>query len=449
MLKFTNTKRLITRFQSQEDGNVALSFAVSAVAVVGCMGAAMDYSTLSNAKAKSQSIADQSALSAAIFIKNNDRPPENNDEGLMEGSHNAGDLGYTFKGWVDGGADNVDVNVVYDDNAKEARVRVSGSTVPTFIQVLGKKDLAFSAESVVSYMDIDEKHPASIALVLDNSGSMAWDDKLANPNGSSPSNASPRIDGLEFSVKKFTAELSNRLGTENSDGLRTIRTGMLPYSSEILWANDVPMKFGYLTDQEIEKMTPSGNTNSNPPMTQAAKWMEAENETHRLEAVRVGEAYREPLKFIIFMSDGQNTLGAYEFTPDDTAPVYWKQDNKGRWGGIWATSYNGQYGYTQGHLRRSTDRLTIETCDKLKARGTEIFTIGYALETGRYNANYPSYPNHTETVNLWNQTNAYNLLQSCASDDDNFVKANDNEELEAAFDTIQNAIVEELIRIKS
>jgi len=29
------------------------------------------------------------------------------------------------------------------------------------------------------------------------------------------------------------------------------------------------------------------------------------------------------------------------------------------------------------------------------------------------------------------------------------VKANDNEELEAAFDTIQNAIVEELIRIKS
>ena len=314
---------------------------------------------------------------------------------------------------------------------------------------MGQQSLKFSSEAVVSYLDIDEKHPASIALVLDNSGSMGWDDKFANPNGTSPLDADPRIDGLEFSVKKFNADLSDRLGTEDIDGLRTIRMGMLPYSSNIVTENKVEMNFGYIDDQDVEDMFPDGNTNSNPPMAEAKIWMDGENQEHRDEADRVGEAYREPLKFIIFMSDGQNTLGAWEFEPNDTAPVYWKQSNNGSWSGIWAHSYNNQFGYTRGHLRRQTDSLTIETCQNLKALGTEIFTIGYALEVGNYNANNPWNQFQTAHVNLWNQTNAYNLLQSCATKEENFVRASDNEELEAAFDTIQNAIVKELIRIKS
>jgi len=449
MFNIEPCKQLFRRFRKNEDGNMAITFAVSAVAVIGAMGAAMDYSVLSNAQSRGQAIADQTALAAAIFIKNNDRPPETFAEGLVEGTHTAHSLGYDFKGWVEGGSNNVSVNVTYDDNAKEARVTVSGQTVPSFIQLLGKTRLDFSSESIVSYLDIDEKHPASIALVLDNSGSMGWDDKFANPNGSSPDNAHPRIDGLEFSVKKFNADLESRLGTEDIDGLRTIRMGMLPYSSNIVTDNSVPMDFGYIDDEDVEDMEPDGNTNSNPPMAEAKIWMDGENQDHRDEAERVGEAYREPLKFIVFMSDGQNTLGSYEFLADDTAPVYWRQNSNGSWSGIWATSYNNQYGYTRGHLRRDSDRLTIESCDILKAQGTQIFTIGYALEVGHYNANISSSPNSTAYVNLWNQTNAYNLLQSCASKEENFVRAGDNEELEAAFDSIQNAIVKELIRIKS
>ena len=449
MLILDHGKRLFRRFKKNEDGNMAVTFAVSAVAVIGATSATMDYSVLSNAKSRSQAIADQTALAAAIFVKNNDRPPASLAEGVTRGSHSARNLGYEFKGWVDGGANNVNINVVYDDNAKEARVTVSGQTVPTFAQVLGKRSLTFSSESVVSYLDIDEKHPASIALVLDNSGSMGWDDKFANPNGTSPIGAEPRIDGLEFSVKKFNTDLSDRLGVEDSDGLRTIRMGMLPYSSNIVTSNKVEMDFGYITDQEVERMVPSGNTNSNPPMTKAQEWMDGENSEHRDEAVRVGEAYREPLKFVIFMSDGQNTLGAYEFLADDTAPVYWRQNSNGSWSGIYAHSYNNQFGYIRGHLRRDTDRLTIETCNTLKSQGTEIFTIGYALEVGYYNANNPWNKYSRAYVNLWNQTNAYNLLQSCASKEENFVRAGDNDELEAAFDTIQNAIVKELIRIKS
>ncbi len=410
----------------------------------------MDFSTLSNAEARGQAIADQTALNAAIFMKDNDRKPEAGDNGYTEGYHTAEDLGYEFKGWVKGGSSGVGVNVVYDDNAKEARVTVNGNTVPTFMQIFGKQQLDFRAESVVSYLQIDEKHPASIALVLDNSGSMAWDDKIANNNGSSSSGAIPRITGLETSVNTFTAELSSRLGTEDDTGLKTIRMGMLPYSSNIVSDNRVNMKWGYLTPNEVNAMTPSGSTNSNPPMAQAKSWMDVENTFHQNEATRAGEDYREPLKFIVFMSDGQNTLGAYEFEADDTAPVLWKQNYYGGWSGSWASSYpNGRSGYTRGHLRRNTDRLTIESCTELKSKGAKIFTIGYALDVGKYHANYNNQPYTTETVNLWNQTNAYNLLLSCASKEENFTIAGDTTELEAAFDEIQNAIVKELIRIKS
>ena len=449
MLKLTRVKQLCSRFRKNEDGNMAITFALSAVTAIGVMGAAMDFTVLSNAEARSQAIADQMALAAAIFVKNNDRPPETFSEGFTEGTHTAQALGYDFKGWVEGGPGSVNISVVYDDNAKEARVSVRGKTVSSFVQLLGKPRLDFSSESVVSYLDIDEKHPASIALVLDNSGSMGWDDRFANPNGTSPIGASPRIDGLEFSVKKFTSDLSDRLGVEDSDGVRTIRMGMLPYSSNIVTDNRVEMDFGYITDDEVDDMFPSGNTNSNPPMAEARGWMDDENDEHRTEAERVDEAYREPLKFIIFMSDGQNTLGTYEFIADDTAPVFWRQNSNGTWSGIYATDYNNQFGYTQGHLRRDSDRLTIESCEALKAEGAEIFTIGYALDVGYYNANNPWNRFSRAYVNLWNQTNAYNLLRTCASKPENFVRAGDNNELEAAFDTIQNAIVKELIRIKS
>ena len=216
MLSFKSGTSLLRIFREDEGGNIALTFAVSAVAIMGCMGAAMDFSTLSNAEARSQAIADQTALSAAIFMKDNDRKPEEGDNGYTEGYHSAADLGYDFKGWVKGGADSVGVNVVYDDDAKEARVTVTGNTIPTFMQIFGKQAMNFKAESVVSYLQIDEKHPASIALVLDNSGSMGWDDKIANSNGSSPAGAAPRIDGLEGSVNKFTSELSSRRGAAPS-----------------------------------------------------------------------------------------------------------------------------------------------------------------------------------------------------------------------------------------
>ena len=458
MMVFLNkAQSLLKRYKRDEGGTMALTWALSLTVMLGAMGAAVDFAMLSNADSQSQSIADTTALAAAIYVKNHGMPPSNSTDGYVDGvPYTAEALGYEYKGWVKNGDLGVTIQVDYDDNAKEATVTVSGDTTPMLMQVMGYESLAFKAQSIVSYLDVDEKFPASIALVLDNSGSMAWDDQLAENayphnghwHGDSPAGAIPRIQGLKTSVNTFTSELQSRLGTETDGGQRTIRMGMLPYSSDIVAAGVVNMKWGYITPSEVNVMTPSGSTNSNPPMAEAKIWLSGEDTYHENEAADHGDTYKEPLKFVIFMSDGQNTLGTWEFFPDNTAPVYWKQNSSGYWSGIWASSYSGQSGYTRGHLRRSTDSLTINSCNAMKDVGTQIFTIGYALEEGPYHDGDDD-DNDARYVNLWNQTNAYNLLSTCASKPENFVKASDGEELEAAFDSIQNAIVEELIRIKS
>jgi len=452
MLKLPNIKNLLSRYRDDEGGNMAMLFAGSAVVVIGTMGAAMDYSTLSNAKARSQSIADATALSAAIFVKDNDRPPTNFSEGFTQGTHSAHALGYEFKGFVEGGASNVDVNVVYDDNAKEARVTVSGNTVPTFIQLLGQQSLEFSAESVVSYLDVDETHPASIVLVLDNSGSMRWDsEKLVA--GIRPENPTSRIDGLKRSVRTFRDELNNRIGDQiNVDGVRILRTGILPYNSQIIATSDgsdrqMDWGFGGVAESHINSMTAAGGTNSNPPMEKATTWLAAEDETHRQEAIRTDEDYRQPLKFAIFMTDGQNTSGEYIFTPESGTGIFFKQENNFQWFFTRNPWWAAQRGFREGRLTLDTDRQTIESCQTMHAQGTFVYTIGYGLDVGEYHD--PGNPSNPGVVSEGTRLTANNLMRACASKPEFFIQASDGAELEAAFDQIQNSIVKELIRIKS
>jgi len=432
---------------------MAMLFAISAVAVIGGMGAAMDYSTLNSAKARSQSIADATALSAAIFVKNNDRAPENFEEGFTQGQHTADDLGYEFKGWVEGGASNVNVNVVYDDNAKEARVTVSGNTVPSFIQILGKHELSFSAESTVSYLDVDETHPASIVLVLDNSGSMRWDSERISSSGIRPSNPTSRLQGLQTSVRTFRDELNGRIGDQiNVDGVRILRTGILPYNSQIIETSDGSdrqMDWGFegVSEAHITSMRAAGGTNSTPPMAKARTWLSSEDDTHRQEAVRNDEEFRQPLKFAIFMTDGQNTSGDFLFIPEEGTGIFFKQENNFQWFFTRNPVTASQRGFSEGRLVLDSDSETIESCRAMQAEGTIIYTIGYALDVGSYYD--PARPSNPGVVTEATRAAANNLMSTCASKPEFFIQASDGDELEGAFDQIQNSIVKELIRIKS
>jgi len=304
VLKKTNS--ILKKFKSDESGIAAISWAVSLTAIIGAMGAAMDFAMLSSADQRSQTIADTTALAAAIYVKNNEQIPQDRTSGLI-GEYTAQELGYDYRNWVIDGAEGVSVNVSYDDVNREATVKVSGQTRPTLMQILGFDALNFNAETVVKYYEKDIQDPASVVLVLDNSGSMHFDDLPIDEFGNAPLDAVPRIDALKTSAKTFMTMLDEAVGPQVAGGSqpRTLRTGMMAFDSNIISSRTIPMDWGVVTDSEINAMTPQGATNSAPPMTQAKTWLNV-NEPPVHEAENPGKT---PLKYIILMTDGKNTVG--------------------------------------------------------------------------------------------------------------------------------------------
>lgn len=478
MFKFGKVRSLLRRFQKNEDGNIALMFAVSAVAVIGCMGAAMDFSTLSNAEARSQAIADQTALAAAVFVKTNGRepiPPQpvgegetpQPEEGYLDSSYRvytASELGHEFKGWVDGGADNVEVTVDYDGVAKEATVKVKGKTVPTFMQIFGHQNMGFEAQATAKYEDFDFYDPASVLMVLDNSGSMAFDDKPKvlgdGTNGGSigtwvdQDGAQPRIDALESHSSAFMTSLENLVGDQSNDDDKVLRTGMLAYNTDTIIARTVPMDWQTLaTKNSIENMVAQGGTNSAPPIDTARMWMNGENSAH------TDVHGEDPLKFLIFMTDGINS----------TSSVTWvEEEGTGQWRGQvrkcwrWWCWYQedtveqtdepnipNSFGWVEGRWDSTANVLTNDDCTVMKNNGVKIYTIGFALAEGRYDTNgYFGY--QTDTIIDEDVRNkAYSFLTNCASEPATFLTAENSDQLQQAFTRIGNDIQTEIIRLSN
>ena len=441
-----------------------MTFAVGTTVLIGIIGTSMDYSMASTAGKRAQQVADTVALNGAIFVKNEGYVPmSSEDAGLPPGTYTATQLDIEFRDFVNRGSDGVNVNVAYNDTAKEVTVTVSGETNTTFTRVLGKEHVEFSSKAVVSYMEVDNKQPASIALVLDNSGSMRRDDKpMIGSEGSvntpaneleRPADAVPRIDALKTSVKNFRNDLRRRIGKERKvDGQRVLRTGILPYNSEIKdWTNNAAtgMLWGFagINNNHVDNMQPEGGTNSNPPMAKAKQWLEVEEDKHRAEATRTNKSYKEPLKFVVFMTDGQNTTGNFEFVADDTTGRWYAfksfDGNPPQW---WVSGRKYDSDFEEGRLELDSDKETIKSCEAMHADGVEIFTIGYALDVGQY---WDPLTEKPQPVTEKTKAVAYGLLAACASEPANFIKATDGTELNGAFNQIQNSIVEELIRMKS
>ncbi len=448
-------KSVLKRFKRDEGGQMALMMAVSAVAVIATAGAALDYSVVANADSKAQTIADSTALSAAIHVKNFGSAPTSKDEGLY-GSYSASELGYDMSDWVKNGASGVNVSISYDNTAKEATVTVTGKTIPTFAQVMGHDELDFKATSTVKYYDIELKDPASIVLVLDNSGSMGWDDKAeiftSQHSHYTPSDAIPRIDGLKTSVTNFMTSLDNLVGDQTSVavGDRVLRTGMLAYNSSTINARTVNMKWGTLSNGNITSMNAGGGTNSAPPMDTARQWMALEDAIHDTEHGKT------PLKFAIFMTDGVNTSGNTAWVQTD-GTGYWRKWSCSYYGGCRYRYYSEYYnphfnfaanGYEEGETVLTSNQETLTDCTAMKNAGVKVYTIGFALEPGRYEENYTSYGNmQYEDISEETSNQAYAFLQGCASSTQEFIKADNAGTLEQAFQTIGNDIVQEIIRI--
>ena len=314
MALLTKTNNTLARFQRDESGAFSMMWGVCAAVFIGVMGAAVDFAMLSNANSRAQAVADTTALAAAIYVKDNEIIPTDRNQGLI-GDYTASELGYSFKNWVIDGGNGVTVQVVYNEANREAVVTTFGKTRPIFMQIFGYDELDFNAKTVVKFLETQPLDPASIALVLDNSGSMFFDDNPIDANGNTPDGTQRRIDGLISSANNFMDLLDEQVGDQDgSTNLpRVLRTGMMAFSGEIIPARTVSMNWGTIAESAISSMVPGGATNSAPPLTTADTWLNI-NEPPIHEAESPGNT---PLKYLILMTDGRNTVGTEEWVQRD------------------------------------------------------------------------------------------------------------------------------------
>ncbi|HWK94547.1 MAG TPA: pilus assembly protein [Pseudolabrys sp.] len=146
-------------------GNVAITFALSSLVVVGGVGASIDYSRANSAKAALQAALDSAVLSLS-------REAATDTTAQLQANASS----YLLANFNRPGTTNITVTPVYTTSGGSQIVATAQASVPTTVAaVLGVNAITVSATSTVKWGNSRLR----VALVLDNTGSMAQSGKIS------------------------------------------------------------------------------------------------------------------------------------------------------------------------------------------------------------------------------------------------------------------------------
>lgn len=436
-------KSLLKSFQKEEKGSFGVMAAVSMLMLVMAVGTAIDVSLMFKARAKIQATTDTVGLMASIYVRDNKSPPKSLNDGFVEGTKydiHIANTGRELTG-VNG-----KFSVNYNDELQRAEVTFKGEIKTTFLGALSKGSVDLGVSSVVQYFETAQA-ATSVFLVVDNSGSMAWDDTPITLGIRRPPAAKTRIEGLKSTVTKFNADLNASLSEAVSTEEEYLRTALIPYSTDTLKNKVSGPNWGTVNHGHVQRMRASGGTDSRGPMALAKTLMKSENNIHYAE-----NGTKDPKKYVIFMTDGANNE---EWVCD------WRRQRRTR---LWRRFNGFKYeyrrsnrspgrGYEEGvayncKLENKSNSDSVQICNELKNEGVDVFTVGFALEPGKYYSDYPRL-RQTATISKSTTDSAYDFLRKCASSEDQFLIAKDSEALDVAFEKIGKKIAADSIRISS
>ena len=335
-------KSFAQRFKSDQRGTMAVIWGVSLSAITFAVGSAYDYSKISTARSLSQNAADMLALTASAYMRDSGgHRPVAGDQGFQHGKkYYLEDYDIDLNPYYDVGSNRRGRLIrsqrphfrVYYDSPRpgEVRVKIWGKTKPAFMSLAGVDMMDFHSSSIVTYEVLDIKDPASVVLVLDNSGSMK------NTDGDGVS----RQNELEATVKSFMRKMKEIIPKDDAGvDENVLRTGMISYWSHVDEYLTVPMKWGTISDSKVDALWAGGGTNSYAGMSRAQQYLNGEDTIHN--SAEAETPTDSPLKFVILMTDGQN---------------------------------NNYY----------DDSRTVSTCNAMKNNNdARIYTIGFAVNTSR------------------------------------------------------------------
>lgn len=168
---FTRLRTAAARFPAATDGNIAVLFALAAVPVLSFVGVAIDYSRANSARSSMQAAMDSAALMVA--------------KDLTNGTITTADINTKAQAYFAALYTNPDaksaatISATYSAGSATtpATVLVNGSSsIPTdFMKIAGYPKIDFNTSSTSTWGNTRMR----VALVLDNTGSMADNGKMA------------------------------------------------------------------------------------------------------------------------------------------------------------------------------------------------------------------------------------------------------------------------------
>lgn len=196
---FARLRSAAARFAAAGDGNVALIFALAIIPAIGAVGAAIDYSRANSVRADMQGSLDATALMLSREAAN-----DTNDQ-LQANALSYFSANYNRPGTTIGS-----ISVTYTTTGG-TQVVVNGSVlVPTdFMQFLGVNSITVNSSSTVKW----GTSRLRVALVLDNTGSMA-------DNG--------KIDALKTATNNLLGQLKSA-AANNGD----VYVSIIPFSTSV------------------------------------------------------------------------------------------------------------------------------------------------------------------------------------------------------------------------
>ena len=416
----------LARFWKNRRGGVAPLFAIAAVPLMGAVGAAVDYSRANAARAAFQTALDSTALTLS----------------KTAATQNAGDLQASATNIMNAlfsrpEVQNVTVSAQYTSTAG-SKLALSGSaTVPTaFLHILGFDQVVISATSNSTWGNTRLR----VALVLDNTGSMASNNKMTALKTASQNlltqmqNAASTADDVYVSIVPFNKDVNFGAGNYDQSWLRWD-----------LWeaANGTCSNTSYHSQNSClshnKTWTPADHSTWNGCVTDRDQNYDTTNDAPLAGATLYpAEQYDSCPAQLMGLSNDWTSLSS---KIDDMQPVGNTNQAIGLqagWQSLTAAPFtvpamDPNYKYTQVIIllsdglntedrwynnASSIDTRERKTCDNIKAAGITIYTV--QVNTG-------SDPTST-------------LLQSCASDTSKFFLLTSSTQIVTTFNQIGTAL---------
>ena len=502
-------RQALKDFRADSRGNMAMMAAVTMTVIVIGAASAIDYSMATNNRQESQYIADSLALAAALQVKRDGVEDLDGLKAYQPGKIYKGkDLGLEFSGLKPG--TDVTVEFVYNLDTQEVTTIIKGESNASFMRMAGVEGVKFSSQSTVGLPGFEMRHPASIALVIDNSGSMEFDDTPAASwdqahfdaqysyfrnyyNSSSAWNLATqvptgkevrlpgtkqRIDGVKEAIGSLNESLTEITGGDPDQSY--LRTGLAPFANGFLNNKASDMAWGLVPQTKIDGMEADGGTDVSSGLQKAENWLNREPQNYDQEV-------REYLKrYVILMTDGQDTSNSVAYVPKPGSKLWRGEVERGngrqckeaeerRWlfgtymaciesetqeeadaaaGETWMEQNRYQSSRPSvGRNWKEVEKVSRakRICDDLKEEGYDVYTVAFALQPGVYYSNDPDrVTNHTIGISPGEVDAATELLEYCATTPAHFLTADSTDELNEAFKEIGESIADDTeIRIKS